>query len=103
MQAERVKMEKSTAGMKKKSRRPYCKLGPTVSQGSLLPEAVDESPNEPNLHLKSITTPWWGGRYIFIYYLFRPDNNNNTPDISSPPKRGSHVKSDNIHTIITII
>ena len=40
-----VNMERSKAGMleKKKSRRPKLKLRPTV-----LPESVDELPNEPN-------------------------------------------------------
>ena len=45
-------MEKNIAGTKKEL--PTAKLGPTAPPESLLPEAVDELPNESNLHLQSI-------------------------------------------------
>ena len=41
---------KKFSGREKKSRRPITVARANVPPGSLLPEAVDELPNEPNLH-----------------------------------------------------
>ena len=43
--------KKSGHERKKKSRRPKLYLGPTCPLGEVRPEAVDEFPNKPNLHL----------------------------------------------------
>ena len=48
-------MERHTEGTKIRSGHALTAAGPTVSQGSLLPEVVDEILNELNLHYIPVT------------------------------------------------
>ena len=53
-------MERSKAGTEKEVPTAKLELGPTVPQGSLSPEAVDELPTNTVTHTYNpFTTPWF--------------------------------------------